>query len=34
MLEEELGWSFGMSELGGESDDEDAPVLVEAVNRT
>ena len=29
VLERELGWSLGMSEVGGESDDEDAPVVVE-----
>ena len=29
VLEGELGWSFDISELGGESDDEDAPVVVE-----
>lgn len=29
VLERELGWSFGVSEVGGDSDDEDAPVVVE-----
>lgn len=29
LLEEQLGWSFQVGEVGGESDDEDAPVVVE-----
>lgn len=28
-LEAGLGWSFSIGELAGESDDEDAPVIVE-----
>jgi hypothetical protein len=29
VLEGELGWSFDVEELNGESDDEDAPVVVQ-----